>query len=121
MNPLRYMDLAIVVLTAPIAMLLGAPVLGLSVGAVVWVVQRVLELQLARVAATREDIRAAIGYNLAGVVGRAWLVGLTIVAVGTLGEREDGLAAAILVLVAFTIYFANSLLVRSLERTTANS
>lgn len=119
MNAARLVDVVLVVMGAPIALLLGAPVLGVLVGATVWVVQRLLELWLARVAATREDIRAAIGYNLAGVFGRAWLVGLTILAVGTLGEREDGLAAAVLVLVAFTVYFVNLLLVRSFERTTA--
>jgi hypothetical protein len=45
-------------------------------------------------------------------------VGLTILAVGLAGDREDGLAAALLIMAAFTIYFATSLLVSMLERNT---
>lgn len=120
-SPLRLADIILIVMAAPVVILLGAPVLGVLAGAGVWVVNRLLELALARRAATREDVRAAIGYNLGGVIGRAWLVGLTILAVGTAAEREDGLAAAILVFVAFTLYFANSLLARSFERNVSPS
>jgi hypothetical protein len=49
-------------------------------------------------------------------MGRAWLLGLTILLVGIEGEREDGLMAALLALVAFTVYFATSLLLRPTER-----
>mgnify|MGYP003345554867 CR=1 FL=1 len=70
---------------------------------------------------TKEDVRKAIGYNLGAMVGRAWLVGLSILAVGILGEREDGLAAAVLVFVAFTTYFATSLLARTFERNASPS
>ncbi|PTL60530.1 hypothetical protein [Paraconexibacter algicola] len=120
-SPLRLADIVLIVMAAPVVCLLGAPVLGILAGAGVWVLNRVLELALARRAATREDVRAAIGYNLGGVIGRAWLVGLTILAVGTAGEREDGLAAAVLVFAAFTLYFANSLLARSFERNASPS
>ncbi len=120
-SPLRLLDLGLVAMAAPIAILLGAPALGILAGAAVWIVSRLLELWLARLAAAKDDVRAAIGYNLGGVVGRAWLVGLTILAVGKLGAREDGLAAALLVFAAFTLYFANSLLSRSLERNTTPS
>ena len=37
-------------------------------------------------------------------------------AVGLTAEREDGLAAGITVLAAFTVYFAISLILRPLER-----
>ena len=44
--PVRYLDVVLVVLAAPFAILLGAPVLGYLVGAGVWIVQRVLEAAL---------------------------------------------------------------------------
>jgi hypothetical protein len=50
------------------------------------------------------------------MVVRVWLVGLTILAVGLLGERQDGLTAGITVLAAFTVYFATALILRPLER-----
>jgi hypothetical protein len=121
MNALRLVDIFLVAITAPVLVLLDAPALGILAGAGVWILQRLAELGLARFAASREDYKATIGLNLAGVMGRSWLVALTILAVGLGGQRKDGLAAALLVLVAFTIYFANSLLTRSLERSSVTS
>jgi hypothetical protein len=115
------LDLVLVVMAVPVALLLGAPALGLLVGAAVWIVQRVIELLVARLARTKENVKVAVGYNLGAMVGRAWLVGLTILAVGTAGEREDGLTAAVLVFAAFTAYFATSLLARSFERNSTPS
>ena len=43
---------------------------------------------------------------------RPLLAGLTILAVGQLGEREDGLTAALIVLVAFTVYMILSIIFR---------
>jgi hypothetical protein len=54
-------------------------------------------------------------------MGRAWLVGLTILLVGLEGERADGLMAALLALVAFTLYLATTLILRPLERNTPRS
>lgn len=117
----RLLDVALVLMALPILLLLSAPALGVLVGSGVWILQRVLELQVAKIAKTKEDVRAAIGYNLGAMVGRAWLVGLSILAVGILGEREDGLAAALITFAAFTAYFATSLLASTFERTTSPS
>jgi hypothetical protein len=121
MNALRYLDLFLVVVTAPVLVLLGAPALGTLVGAAAWVLQRLAALVIQGFARRQENPKAAIGMNLAGAFGRAWLVALTILAVGLAGDRDDGLAAAILILAAYTIYFATTLAVRSLERSSATS
>jgi hypothetical protein len=118
MNLLRYLDIVLVVITAPVVVLLGAPALGTLVGAAAWIVQRGAALAVERAARRNDDVRTAVGLNLAAAFGRAWLVGLTILAVGLAGEREDGLAAALLVLAAFTVYFATAFAARSLERNT---
>jgi len=112
---IRYLDVALVLLAAPFALLMGAPALGYAVGAAAWVVHRVIGLLLERRARDR-DVRAALGLNLGGVIARTWLVGLTILAVGLAAEREDGLTAAIVLLAAFTVYFVISLLLRPHER-----
>jgi hypothetical protein len=110
--PLRFLDVVLVLAFLPFALLAGLPALGYVVGAVAWTGQRALGAWLdARVAAASDPRRAA-GIGLAGVMGRAWLMGLTILAVGKLGEREDGLTAAILALVAFTVYLVLSLILR---------
>jgi hypothetical protein len=38
--------------------------------------------------------------------------------VGVASDREDGLMAALLALVAFTVYFATTLIIRPMERNT---
>jgi hypothetical protein len=112
----RYLDVALVVLAAPFVVLLGAPVLGYVVAAVAWILQRFAALAIERRAARADDVKTALGLNMASLVLRAWLIGLTILAVGLIAEREDGLVAGITVLAAFTVYFATALILRPLER-----
>ena len=69
-----------------------------------------------RKAARADNVRTSLGLNMASLVLRAWLIGLTILAVGLIADREDGLTAGITVLAAFTVYFATSLILRPLER-----
>lgn len=116
--PLRWLDVILVVLAAPFAILMGAAPLGYAVGGAAWILNRVIGALVERRAKAETDVRKTVGLNLGALIARSWLVGLTILAVGLLGEREDGLTAAILVLAAFTIYFATSLLSRSLEGNT---
>jgi peptidoglycan biosynthesis protein MviN/MurJ (putative lipid II flippase) len=112
----RYLDIVVVVLAAPFVLLLGAPVLGYVVGGAAWIIQRVAAITIERRAERTGDMKTALGLNMASLVLRAWLIGLTILAVGLLADREDGLTAGITVLVAFTVYFATSLIIRPLER-----
>jgi hypothetical protein len=113
--PVRYADVAIIVLAAPFAILLGAPVLGYVVGVVIWIAQRILEAVLES-AARRGDVRRAIGIKVASMIGRTWLIGVGILAVGLAAEREDGFTAAIVCLAAYTVHLATALILRPLER-----
>ena len=112
---LRWLDVVLVVLAAPFVVLMDLPVLGYVVGAGAWIVNRLIGVGVEKLAGGQQDVRRAVGLNLFALIARTWLVGLTILAVGLAGEREDGLTAAILVLAAFTLYFVTSLLTRSLE------
>ena len=116
---IRYLDVWLLILAAPFVVLLGAPVLGFVVGAVAWIIQRFAAVAIERRAARAADVKTTLGLNLGSLVLRAWLIGLTILAVGLIAEREDGLTAGITVLVAFTVYFATSLILRPLERKSA--
>jgi hypothetical protein len=113
--PVRYLDVVVVVLAAPFVVLTGLPVLGYVVGAVLWILSRVLEAVLdAR--ARRADARAAVGLRFASMLSRTWLIGLGILAAGLAAEREDGFTAAVVCLVAYTIHLATALILRPLER-----
>jgi hypothetical protein len=113
---LRYLDVLLVVLAAPFVVLTGLPVLGYVVGAVVWILQRAIGAAIEDRIRREKDIRTVVGLGLGASLGRAWLVGLTILAVGLAGAREDGLMAAVLVLAAYTVYLMTSLIIRPLDR-----
>jgi ABC-type Fe3+ transport system permease subunit len=115
---LRYLDVVLVVLAAPFVLLTGLPVLGFVVGAVVWIAQRLVSTRVEAYLRQESDIRRQVGIGLGMSLGRAFVVGLSILAVGLLGARADGAMAAILVLAAFTVYFVTSLVIRPLERNT---
>ena len=108
----RYLDVVMIVAFLPLALLAGLPVLGYVVGGGAWTAQRFLGTWLDARAASAAEMRTSAGIMLAGVMGRAWLMGLTILAVGLLGDRRDGLTAAVLVFAAFTVYLIVSLILR---------
>ncbi len=114
---LRYVDVLLVVMTAPVVLLGDLPVLGYCAGAGVWIFQRFAAQYLERRAREASNVRHQVGLNLAGMFARSWLVAITILAVGLAGEREDGLMAAITVLAAFTVYFVLSLILRPERKT----
>jgi hypothetical protein len=49
------------------------------------------------------------------MIGRGWLVALTIFAAGMV-DNEAGLAAAVLVIVLFTAYFTVSMIMRPFDK-----
>jgi hypothetical protein len=112
----RYLDIVVVLMAAPFVVAFELPVVGYVVGAGAWIIQRFAGITIERRAAQSDDYKTALGLNMASLVLRAWLIGLTILAVGLIADREDGLTAGITVLVAFTVYFATSLILRPLER-----
>jgi hypothetical protein len=116
MTALRYIDLVLLWLTVPLALVLGAPQMGVLLAAVVWTVQRFVTLAVDRKAAARETAREIIGLNMATMFVRLWLMVAAIVTAGVGGSREDGVAAAAVLLVAFTVSLVATLLVRSLGR-----
>jgi len=119
--PIRFLDCLLVVVFVPFALLAGLPALGILVGAVVWIAQRYLGTVLDARAARAKDARQATAIAFAGVMGRPILLGITILAVGLLGERRDGLAAALLVLGAFTVYLVLSIVLRPRAQSQRNT
>ena len=113
----RYADVVVIVLAAPFIVLMGAPVLGYVVGAGAWIVTRVLGALVERYARGR-DVKTQIAWNFGVLMGRVWIVGIAILVVGKTADRADGLMAALVALVAFTIYLGTTLILRPSERST---
>jgi hypothetical protein len=117
----RYFDVLLVILAAPFVLFMGGPMLGYTVAALTWIATRVGGAALERWAKRVNNPRVQVGVGFAVLLGRAWCMGIAILAVGLAGERKDGLMAALLALVAFSVYFATQLVIRPMERNTPST
>jgi len=114
--PIRFFDVLLVVAFLPFALLAGLPALGAVAGVSLWIVLRAIGLAI-DVYAAKQEFRRATAVTFAGGLLRPLILGLTILAIGEVGEREDGLTAALIALVAFTIYMLLSFVFRPQRKT----
>lgn len=112
---IRYLDLLVLALALPLFVLTDLPLLGYAVAAAAWLVQRAISALATRRAHASDDPRTVVGLLAGSMIGRGWLVAGSIFAVGLAGAREDGLAAAVLSIVLFTIFFSAQMIVRPFD------
>jgi hypothetical protein len=108
MSPPKHVDLLVLAAALPVFALGGLPLLGYAVAAAAWLAQRGIQVLATRRTAAElaaGNRQRAMGIVAATTLGRVWLM-VTAVLLGGLVEREAGLAAAVLLLVLFTISFA---------------
>jgi uncharacterized membrane protein YkgB len=108
MTPPRYVDLIVLATALAVFLLGGLPMLGFAVGAAAWLVQKGVQMFVAN--RVKGELKAGNRNRAMGIVamttlGRVWLMATAVLLVG-LADREAGLAAAVLVLVLFTVSFA---------------
>lgn len=106
MTALKFLDIPFVVIAAIAAITLGAPAFGVIVGAAGWVIQRGLQVIDRRATAGIEDSLRRAGVRTFEAFGRIWLLAGAIVLSGVVGGRKDGLAAAVVILAAYSVAFA---------------
>ncbi len=117
MPAVRYLDLIVLAIALPIFLVAGWPLLGYAAGAVAWLVQRAIQhwTNARALEAQREgNVKKVAGYVTGSMIARGWLVALTIFGAGMI-ENDAGLAAAVLVVVLFTVYFAAAMAVRPFQ------
>jgi hypothetical protein len=107
--PLRYLDLVVLVAALPVFLGADLPLVGYGVAAVAWLAQRGVQIVLARRARAAADARRMAGLAFGSMIARTLLMAGAIVGAGA-HERKAGLAAAVLLAVLFTVYFATTLL-----------
>jgi len=105
----RYLDLPVLAIALLVFSTADLPMLGFGVLAGVWLAGLAVELYGAR--RSRRELsegnrRGAMGWVGATTLGRVYMVATAVLVVGLLGDREDGLAAAVLAVVLFTVHFA---------------
>jgi hypothetical protein len=108
----RYLDVCLVLATAPFVLIGGLPVFGYLVGACAWLLTRAGTVFVHDRARRVGDPKLRAGLQVGAMMGRVWIVAFAVVLAKLAGGKADGIMAAVLVLAAFTVYFVMSLVMR---------
>jgi hypothetical protein len=109
---LRYLDVCLVLATAPFVLVAGLPMLGYLVGACAWMLTRLGAAFMHARALRAGDPKLKAGLHVAAIMSRVWIVALAVILARYAGSKDDGVMAAGLVLAAFTVYLVMSLVTR---------
>ncbi len=110
---LRYLDVCLVLATAPFVALAGLPLLGYLIAAVAWLLTRLGTVFIQERALRVGDHKARAGLQVASMMSRIWIVAAAILVARFAGGKDDGIMAAALMLAAFTVYFVMSFFTRN--------
>jgi hypothetical protein len=105
---LRYFDAVVLIVAAPVMLLIGVPALGYGVAAGVWIVVRAAGVGAERLAAASTDPSRAISVRLGYLLGRLFVLAITVILVRKQAGQDDGLAALAVIVFAFTVQLALS-------------
>ena len=109
MSPPKYVDLLVLAAALAVFVLAELPMIGYAAAAAASLAQRGIQVVATRRASAElaaGERQRAMGIVAATTLGRVWLMSTVVLLTGLLAEREDGLAAALLVVVLFTVSFA---------------
>jgi hypothetical protein len=109
---LRYLDVCLVLATAPFVIAGGMPVLGYIIGTLAWLLTRLGAAAMYAHALRSRDIRVRAGLQVGTMMMRVWLIVAAVILARYAGGRDDGIMAAAVVLAAFTVYFVLTLVTR---------
>jgi len=109
---LRYLDVFLVLATAPFVVAAGMPLLGYVIGALAWLATRVAVAAMQARSLRSRDPRVRAGLQVGTMMARVWIVALAVVLARYAGGKGDGIMAAALVLAAFTVYFVLNVVTR---------
>jgi hypothetical protein len=112
---IRNIDLVLLVIALPVFLIADWPIAGYLAAAGAWIVQRVISSYAKRKASETDDLRKTAGIMTGSMIGRGWLVALTILIVGLTVSDAAGLAAAVLFIVVFTASFTAAIIIRPFE------
>jgi hypothetical protein len=112
---LRYLDVVVVLLAAPIMLLIGVSATGYAVGGGSWIVLRALGVGIERYAGAA-DARVEIGIRLGYMLSRLFALAIAVILVRQGSGKGAGLAALAVIVFAFTVQLAVSAVTRPRSR-----
>jgi hypothetical protein len=108
MSPPKHVDLVVLAAALAVFALAGWPMLGFAVAAAAWLAQRAIQVLAARKVEAElaaGNRQRAMGALAASTLGRVWLM-VTAALLAGIADREAGLAAAVTLVILFTVSFA---------------
>jgi hypothetical protein len=105
MGPLRYIDVIMIVVAAPILLLIGVPASGYVPAAGVWLALRVVGVGMERYASGISDPRRELTLRLVFTMTRIFVLAITVILVRKNSTEDAGLTALAVVVFAFTVNF----------------
>jgi hypothetical protein len=109
---LRYFDVALLVVAAPVMLLIGVPAAGYGIAAGAWIALRGVGIAVERGAGAIADARGEVGLRLGYMLGRLFTLAVVIILVRQDSGRDAGLTALVVIVFAFTVQLAVSALTR---------
>ena len=109
---LRYLDVVLVVVAAPIMLLIGVSPSGYLIGGAVWIALRALGVAVERYATTTTEASRQVGIRLGYMLGRLFVLAIVVILVRKSDGQGAGLAALAVIVGAFTIQLAVSAIAR---------
>lgn len=107
MSALRYVDVLLIVVAAPILLLIGVSASGYAIGAGSWLVLRAVGVGVDRVA-DGGSLNRSISIRMGYMLGRLFLLAIAVIVARSSDGRDAGLAALVVVVAAFTIQLSIS-------------
>jgi hypothetical protein len=108
----RYLDVVLIVVAAPIMIAIGVSATGYAIGAGAWIALRAAGEVLERNQALHANFRTEVNVRLAFMLSRLFLLAIAVILARSNAGRDAGLTALVVVAVAFTVQLAVSAMTR---------
>lgn len=113
---LRYLDVAVIIVAAPIMLLIGVSPAGYLIGAGAWIAFRLLGIAVERAANATTDLNRSIAIRMGYMLGRLFALAIVVILVRKSNGEGAGLACLLVVVFGFTIQLATSAITRPGQR-----
>jgi hypothetical protein len=111
-SALRYFDVIVLVVAAPIMLLIGVSASGYAIGAGAWIALRVIGVGVEHVAGTTTVMNRQIGLRLGYMLGRLFALAIAVILARKSDGQDAGLTCLAIVVFAFTAELFTSALTR---------
>jgi hypothetical protein len=105
---LRYFDVVLIVVAAPIVIAIGGSASGYAIGGGAWIALRAAGEVLERNQALHANARTDVSVRLVVMLSRLFLLAIAVIIARSQVGRDAGLTALVVIVVAFTVQLAVS-------------